>query len=432
MTTIGTPPTANWADVQGLVLSSHRRLAHARYSLWSIADAGHARRWLRALLPSVTHAHARDRLPVAVQVAFTHSGLTRLAHRGVRRFPSEFVQGMAGDPHRSRALGDVEESAPCRWTWGGPHRPAVDLLLMHFSETPMTGANDPPSPPRDALHPLAWFDSLRDSDEEPFGFADGVSQPILEGTRRAARQPDSRHIVRLGEVLGGYRDNAEETAPVPAIDSHDDFGTNGAFLVARQLEQNVDGFNRFVRDEAARLGMCPQALAEKIVGRTKSGLVLTPADVEQPERHDNEFGFGRDRFGEGCPLGAHIRRGNPRDTLHDNADDSWRVVNRHRLIRRGRTYRENGIVAGLFFIALAGSIERQFEFVQQNWINDPGFAGLSAERDPLVGAPGGSGVFTIPGNPLTRHVRGGHAFVTTRGGEYFFLPAIHALEQLAS
>jgi deferrochelatase/peroxidase EfeB len=87
---------------------------------------------------------------------------------------------------------------------------------------------------------------------------------------------------------------------------------------------------------------------------------------------------------------------------------------------------------GLLFMCLNGDIERQFEFIQQTWLDSPTFHGLSGEKDPVVG-DGKAGVcgFTVPSrngpvslSPLPR-------FVTTRGGGYFFLPGKRLLEYLA-
>ncbi len=82
------------------------------------------------------------------------------------------------------------------------------------------------------------------------------------------------------------------------------------------------------------------------------------------------------------------------------------------------------------FGCLNASIERQFEFVAQNWLNSGSRLGRGDERDPLVGAPGGSGEFVIGGYP-PRLVEGLESFVTTRGGEYYLLPGRSALTALA-
>ena len=194
-------------------------------------------------------------------------------------------------------------------------------------------------------------------------------------------------------------------------------------------------------------GLSREAFAARIVGRTLDGDVLMPGGATRSLALGNEFGFTSDTDGQGCPLGAHIRRGNPRDMLGNNPDGSWDIVNRHRVLRRGRAFGRQGWTSycdtqpshnrfnepGLMFVVLNADIERQFEFVQQNWINDPGFAELGHERDPLVGVratDGGSNVFTISATPVRQRVSGLANFVTVQGGEYFFLPGIQSLGRL--
>src|SRR5439155_24812821 len=114
-----------------------------------------------------------------------------------------------------------------------------------------------------------------------------------------------------------------------------DLGRNGTYLVLRQLEQDVDGFWEFCRcaDPAA-----PMRLAARMIGRWPSGtpLVLEP-DADRPVRDQNDFAYhAADPHGVRCPIGAHVRRANPRDTL-DPAPGTQRSVDvnkRHRLLRR--------------------------------------------------------------------------------------------------
>ena len=433
------PNAPDWRDVQRLVLSGYRRLIHAHYALWTITKPALGHRWVAHILPWVTRADTRPESLPALNIAFSFSGLNKLLDLSpgdTNTFPLPFRQRMSGDVHRSRILGDVgPNNSPDQWQWGNAAQADVDVLLMVFDDNPdrITTARQKLSPGNFGLAQVAEFDSVRHDNREPFGFADGLSQPILEGTRRASRASDSRHIVKTGEILLGYPNNSGDVTPVPSADGDQAFGLNGTYLALRQLEQNVDGFWAFMDQHAPRIGLDRKALAEKIVGRTIDGEVLVPGGVVQPRVSDNEFGFAaNDPYGEGCPLGAHIRRGNPRDTLHKNPMDSWAMVNQHRLLRRGRPYLTDNGERGLLFIALVGDIERQFEFVQQNWVNDAGFAELSEERDPLIGhSCAANNTFTIPAHPLRRQVVGLERFVTTRGGEYFLLPSLHALSHLA-
>jgi hypothetical protein len=86
---------------------------------------------------------------------------------------------------------------------------------------------------------------------------------------------------------------------------------------------------------------------------------------------------------------------------------------------------------GAAFLIIGASIARQFEFLQRVWGNDGDFVGLGAEKDPLIGANDGTGTFTIPRKPFRRRVKGLPRFITTRGGEYCFLPGIRALQRIA-
>jgi Dyp-type peroxidase family len=213
-------------------------------------------------------------------------------------------------------------------------------------------------------------------------------------------------------------------------------GRNGSYLVLRQLAQDVDGFRRFI-DQAGQADPDAGArLAAKMVGRWPDGTPLTRSPEHPAD--DNDFGYADgDAAGLGCPLGAHIRRANPRDALDPEAgpEQSVRSVNRHRLLRRGRAYGDPSGPGerGIHFMCLNANIARQFEFVQHTWLNNPKFAGLYDDTDPLVVThQGDTGrTFTVQGRPLRQRVTGLPAFVTVRGGAYFFLPGIRALRFLA-
>ncbi len=87
----------------------------------------------------------------------------------------------------------------------------------------------------------------------------------------------------------------------------------------------------------------------------------------------------------------------------------------------------------MLFICLNGDIERQFEFVQQNWVNNTVFSGLGCEQDGLVGAPGGDpGCFTVQSPSVRQRTLNIPSFVTVRGGAYFFLPGLATLRYLAT
>jgi Dyp-type peroxidase family len=227
------------------------------------------------------------------------------------------------------------------------------------------------------------------------------------------------------------------------------FGCNGSYLVVRQLAQDVAGFSRYLDERSRGPDGTPspearEKLAAKMVGRWRSGApVVRARDRDDPDLGvDNSFGYAAvDPHGHLCPLGAHIRRSNPRDALGSDPARALELANRHRIMRRGRVYgpplddplhRDDGRERGLLFMCINANIERQFEFVQHSWCNNPKFDDLYDEQDPILGAEQAGGrSFTLQGAPIRTRVRGMPAFVTVRGGGYFFLPGIRALRMLA-
>jgi Dyp-type peroxidase family len=276
---------------------------------------------------------------------------------------------------------------------------------------------------------------------EHFGYRDGVSQPYANiGLDPPApgggtpRQNNSWAPVAIGEILLGQVDEDGRIQHLPA---NKRLRQNGTYLAIRKLEQDVVGFRDFLKrnqvDEHA------EALGAQMVGRWPDGapLVLFPNGPEEsrsPGQTINDFRYQRDDpLGRRCPIGAHIRRANPRDT---NDRDEAR---RHRLFRRSMSYggkllpRDSpgdGRTRGLIFASMQTRIDRQFEFVLTSWLGRGEFEGQAgARRDPVIGAHRGhlEDAFqpTKAFGPVVRLPR----FVTMRGGDYFFLPSFAALAQ---
>jgi len=222
----------------------------------------------------------------------------------------------------------------------------------------------------------------------------------------------------------------------------------------RQIEQDVLAFWQFVRDKAHKLDMSPILLASKMVGRWPNGAPLVRAPREETAGLEQFDAFGyaeHDPEGHACPFGAHIRRANPRDALVPGERESAQITKTHRLIRRGRSYGEPihepldpsiflskldalaataGGERGLHFLCFNTNIQRQFEFVQQTWINSPKFMGQHDSSDPIA-SPTDGGAFEVPGFPARRRVTDMKSFVRIRGGAYFFMPGLRALRSIA-
>jgi Dyp-type peroxidase family len=199
-----------------------------------------------------------------------------------------------------------------------------------------------------------------------------------------------------------------------------------------QKKTQRTGSNPYGRSQIAAAPASPSRAMAKAVAtsaaRTSGGRMS--ARAEQVARRafdaeDNDFLFGaEDPEGLRCPLGAHIRRANPRESFDPGSAEQLAISNRHRILRVGRSYTAmKGGARGLMFMCLNADIERQFEFVQQTWMRNASFHGLSCERDPLSIKPGdmASG-YTIPTRDGPVGLSPMKQFVTTRGGGYFFLP----------
>ena len=68
---------------------------------------------------------------------------------------------------------------------------------------------------------------------------------------------------------------------------------------------------------------------------------------------------------------------------------------------------ERGIIFIFIFIFMGASLSRQFEFIQQVWINDGDFIGMGTDKDPLTGNNDESeSSFTFPAKPVRRRLKG--------------------------
>jgi deferrochelatase/peroxidase EfeB len=488
----------DYGDVQGLAAYAFGKLVEASYLLLRIRDSAAARAWIAAA--PVTTAEPRDPPPdTALQIAFTPAGLRALGlpETAISGFSAEFLDGMAGSANRSRRLGDIGANDPANWLWGGPGI-AADLIVMFFAmrnldqwrQTVQT------TPWDDAFETISTLTTSNMGGVEPFGFIDGINQPVFDWKREQAAPQNTVSFdnrVALGELLLGYPNEydkytdrplldptAEAAGLLPAEDqpARRDLGLNGAYLVVRQLEQDVRGFWQYLAAAAGEDSQERYRLGAAFVGRTLDGAPLIPPTgetvagiTEKPGQPRNSFTYDSDLRGAKCPLGAHIRRANPRNAdLFGNpsgfiarlgsqlaiprpqvGEDLIASTRFHRILRRGREYGEklspedalepapsSEAPRGIHFACIGANISRQFEFVQNAWLMSTKFNGLTEESDPLLGnraAVGDcpvTGFFSIPRDgKAARRLTGIPQFITVRGGGYFFLPSLRALRYIA-
>ena len=173
-----------------------------------------------------------------------------------------------------------------------------------------------------------------------------------------------------------------------------------------------------------------------------------------------------DHLGSRCPFTSHIRRSNPRDsgdpTLSDDPSPEERqrasslLVNRRRILRRGMTYgprwrppapgahasdayQDDGQERGTLFMALCTGLSRQFEFMQQQWLNHGSEFGAGNDVCPISGvaapADAAASKLIIASDTASHRppfvMRPLPAAVECRGGAYFFVPSLTALRLIA-
>src|SRR5262249_35357148 len=147
--------------------------------------------------------------------------------------------------------GDLGPSAPETWAWGGPSTPTPDILLMLIARD-VDSVNqhaDALASEFDGVSLITRLDAFTDmGGKEHFGFADGISQPTVDGL--SSRKDTPPNTIRGGEFILGYvneyglytdrpllarsRDASGLLPLDPQGSGQADLGRNGTYLVVRQ------------------------------------------------------------------------------------------------------------------------------------------------------------------------------------------------------
>ncbi|MDF0666353.1 MAG: Dyp-type peroxidase [Nitrospira sp.] len=494
-------------DIQGNILTGYGAKA-ATYLFYRVDLLEKARQWLGTISERITtedHVRSKqEKLRTWLNVALTFQGLKALGlpQASLKSFPVEFQQGMT---ERAPILCDFGSSEPKNWDSPlGTPQLHIMVLVQGDKET---DCKDLIKSLESQMIPLVSREALEKSgvsllgqekatglpgDKEHFGFRDGISQPWIEGMEERMGDPIQPHggkrtidgpkPLKTGEFILGHEDELNRI-PQPLVPHG--LSKNGTYLVLRKLSQKVALFREEIEARAEYVFGKVEVEKEDpkkrqlliikrrehrdrlmalMVGRWPSGCpVVSSPDKDDPSFATNDkinaFNYDEDGDGAGCPIGAHIRRMNPRD-WHPGKDGKpviEPISTRHRMIRRSLPYGPELLEEptqddikkerGLMFVALVADIARQFEFVQRHWINDGDFFQLDKnERDPLMGSncdrrdvssSKPSHVedrrkFTVPAATRLPWALNLPEFVTTKGGEYFFLPSKTALKALAT
>ncbi|MEA2297341.1 MAG: hypothetical protein QOF77_277 [Solirubrobacteraceae bacterium] len=417
-----------------------------------------ARAWFAGLLDHVTTAlpWSAGKPATTLNVALTAAGLHALgvSDAVLAGFAPEFRDGMA---RRAQRLGDVGVSEPGRWDEAlGTGAAHVLLTVNARREEDAERALEKMQAAMAAADGVTVVHRqdacLLDGAREHFGYADGFAQPAIEGSSDerspggGVPEKDGRwRALATGEFVLGYPDEDSRDDPQGRLPPGPagPLGRGATYMVWRKLHQDVALFRRVLHDAAALYPAGDaEALAAKVLGRWPNGTpLITHPDRPDPgfdaaAPHANDFRYAGDPDGRRCPIGAHIRRSNPRDALGWEGALSFR----HRMIRRGMPYgpplapgvmTDDGARRGLVFVCFQASIARQFEAVQMQWLNDGNIFGLGHDKDFILGDGRATAKMTIQGDPPF-FLAPQHDFVRTRGGEYLYVPGIGGLAALAA
>jgi deferrochelatase/peroxidase EfeB len=267
-------------EIQSLLFGGLGFMPHGKVLLVDLSASRPAvRAWLKAVGPDVAFDDGRRlRHKAIVTLALGPGALAGagLPAESLETFPAAFLDGMTG-PGRARILGDDDTADG--WWWGADRPHDAALLIYGVDPAAVQDLVDK----IDAItrrhgHEVAHAIDLApvpDEVHEPFGFLDGVSQPVIRGTYQGLRNPDAIHLVEPGEFILGYPDNRGNLPPGPAllgiddpdnrlpircdasgsfstsvVDSPREIGRNGSFLVIRQLEQDHDAFWSYCETQA--------------------------------------------------------------------------------------------------------------------------------------------------------------------------------------
>ena len=446
-------------DLQGNILQSHGRdFAQHLFLRFDTANLDAVRAWIRGpLAEMVTTALDHTQAVQARRAAaaegnaaavdgglFTTFGLSAAGYAalGVAAVPDDpsFLRGAKHpDPAAPLGLNDPPVSA---WEAGFQEEIHAVVLLADDHEETLTAAVAQLEQQLAGVATVvaqedgAVLRNAQGEPIEPFGFADGVSQPLFMATD-----------IEKARLNGGL-DRYDPSAPLGLVLLKDPGGGAsgyGSYFVFRKLEQDVEGFHKQEAElqQALPADAHPELAGAYVVGRFRDGTPVVEQPVPGWTNEPLNFDYDADVDGLRCPFQAHIRKVNPRGDklrqfgLPPGEDRTRRIARRAVPFPIAGAATPAGTPVGLLFVCAQSSIVHQFEFIQAIWSNFTEFLRPGTGLDGLIGqAPEG----TTPAPqewPTDWGVAAGatvkapfSGWVTLKGAEYFFLPSMSFLQGL--
>ena len=466
-------------DIQGLIVRGYK-LPQVRHFVLTIGDSAAAASFLGELTSgsgalSITSAapwQDAKKPAYALNLGLTATGLQALRLPGPDADPSKkvffnygnFQSFLNGAVAAAETVGDTGENAPTNWIeklkaqnadaahllislycTGDTSRDKYSAILRTMFAKVIPASGEPNS---DVLE----FDvNALAGGKIHFGYADGISNPIIDAQNLPPLRPLQLPYVPAWQFVLREGDKTTYNMPTPL-----GLSQNASFTAFRILDQNVDAFDAFLKTQGDNEAQ--EFLAAKLCGRWRNGnpIVATPdaPGDKLPPNELRDFLYNEvegdpsqpDSVGNPCPFSSHTRRSNARGGpgvtgVHNTPEGRTA----HRIMRRANPYgpehtgQPDGQSRGLAGHFIGASLFNQFEFLMGQWVNSGTFAGTrKAGLDPLLANVPADSTFTYwkkdedTGKDVSVTVDGMSRFVTTKGGMYAMLPSLSALKWMAA
>jgi len=436
------------ADIQGNILKGFRPAKTYHYYLKF--PSGAEGRSFVAKFP-VSHADGKPGDgSVCFNIGLTYDGFQALELPApiLEAFPEAYRAGPAA---RADHTGDAGDDALAEWSIGGPSSPVIHAVVSVHCRT---GANE--NVARQAVEDLIQSCKLQPQlcmagnqyaivaeafadapNEIHFGYRDGISQPRIGGIPDLPIKEEANAFP--GDFLLGH-DYVNSRGGRYIGKLIEPLAKNGTYAAFRIIEQKVASFEQWLEKTAPAVGLSADELAAKLMGRFKDGTPLAKytsasnAPVDDFDYANQKGSAEDDPRGLRCPLGAHIRRLNPRAGLVLGVP--WGRL----LLRRGLPFGprydpkspDDKVSRGLVGVFICGDLEAQFEFLLNVWgRKDLSAYGLRGTQDPFTAhAPTTHFQFLDKdGNCRDMKV---DRLTRTLGSLYLFMPGVTALQWIGS
>jgi Dyp-type peroxidase family len=303
---------------------------------------------------------------------------------------------------------------------------------------------------------------------EHFGYVDGLSDARFTWEDEEKINRDWRE----GGSGGSTKWDPRATLNLVLVpDPLGDSNAAGSYLVFRKLEQNVQKFQILKHELTKKLkDRLDGPSVAYSVGRFQDGTPVTrlpnynfPLNDFDFKAYDNLSTHLLDdldkvkgqEVGIRCPIHAHVRKMNPRETIPSQMEIDRRIIVRRGIPYDHRPHQEQlgykppddttppenlpTETVGLLFMCFQRSIADQFEFIQRraNGAIDPENPSSQFEPnsfDPIIGQPPKTESQSWPvkwNDPSKGILKFSFSHVVTlKGGEYFFAPSISFLKKI--